>query len=142
MNDLVAAVRAILEPLPTPPDEPLVAIDETCAKPFSYKPRTLYLYPTRVVETAFESGTARRQDFTLVAEVTAADEGEEPDLERKTTVSEFLDDRREAYFAAIRDNQVSSDWLYLRAAEEGPGPATLEHRSLALRLTGYRFVGG
>ena len=139
MIEILDALRALLEPDPTP-DPRVVALDEANAKPLKSLPLTLYLWVTQVSETGIESGPTARQDFVIDLVLTGPDAGEEPALERDPVVSSFLDTRRAGYLAAIRSNQRTSLWGSLRAAS-ATAPATLQQRSTALRLSGYRIVG-
>lgn len=136
--DLVEAAADILEPDPTPPDPVTVVKDATGERPFTWEAGHLYVYPTRMVERTIETGSTSRQDFTLAA-VFVASGHEEPRMRRKTSVSEAIDDKREAYFAAIRANRNRPPWLHITAAETRP-PRTLQNRALALELSGYRIV--
>lgn len=139
MNDVLAAVRAMLEPDPGYPSPVPVTVDTTDAKPLRTAPLTLYVYPERVVEVPVETGPTARRDFIVAVVVTGPDAGEEAAQQRDPDVSAFLDARREAYLAAVRANRHGTAWHHIAAAEVA-GPATLEHRSLALRLTGYVIV--
>lgn len=140
MNEIIAAVRELLEPAPEDPEEPvLVAVDETAARPFAWAEQTLYVYEEATVDTPIETGPVVRQDFTLRAVLTGPRLGEEAKQTRLPAVSTFLDTRRDAYLAAVRASQRTALWGNLRAAS-APGPATLQVRSIALRITGYRIV--
>lgn len=139
MNDVLAAVRALLEPDPDP-DPRVVALDETNAKPFTWLPSTLYAWVSQLSEIGIESGPVVRQDFAIDVVLTGPDAGEEPMRERDPDVSDFLDTRRDVYLAAVRTNQRTTLWGHLRAASAN-APATLQLRSTALRLSGYRIVG-
>jgi hypothetical protein len=139
VNDILAAVRDLLEPEPVPPAVRAVAVDTTGAKPLVTVARTLYVYPERVAEAPVETGPTARRDFVIAAVVTGPDAGEEASSQRDPEVSAFLDGKREAYLAAVRANRHGTAWHHLSAAEVA-GPTTLEHRSLALRLTGYVIV--
>lgn len=139
MNDILDALRPLLEPDPDP-DPREVALDETNAKPFTWSPSTLYLWCSGVTETGIESGPVVRQDFTIEVVVTGPEVGEEAHQKRDPAVSTLLDTRREQYLAAVRANQRTTLWGHLRAAS-ATAPATLQLRSSALRLSGYRVVG-
>lgn len=139
MIGIVEAVRELLEPEPTPPALREVAVDTTAAKPLKSAARTLYVYQETLTESPIETGPTARRDFVLMAVLTGPDAGEEARSARDIAVSGFLDGRREAYLAAIRGARHTTDWDHIRAAEVA-GPATLEHRSIALRLTGYVIV--
>jgi hypothetical protein len=139
VNDILAAVRELLEPDPDP--EPRdVAVDETSAKPFDWRPSTLYIWPEAIAETGIESGPTARQDFSIAVVLTGSAEGEEADRLRSSDLSDFLDERRDTYLAAIRENQRTALWGHLQAGS-ATAPATLQLRSIGLRLSGYRIVG-
>lgn len=139
MNDILEAVRALLEPDPDP-DPRDVALDETNAKPFDWRPSTLYMWPEAIAETGIESGPTARQDFSIAVVLTGSAEGEEADRRRSGDLSDFLDDRRDAYLAVVRSNQRTALWGHLQAGS-AIAPATLQLRSIGLRLSGYRIVG-
>jgi hypothetical protein len=142
MNDIVTAIRGILEPL-DPEDDPElvpeVTVDDTAAQPLTFRPATLYVYPRQLAETPIETGPTARRDFTVMAVLTGPEAGESADERRSGDVSEFLDARREAYLAAVRANQHGVAWDFLRASEDA-GPSNLEVRAIALRLSGYVIV--
>jgi hypothetical protein len=100
VNDILEAVRELLEPDPDP--EPRdVALDETNAKPFDWRPSTLYMWPEAIAETGIESGPTARQDFSIAVVLTGSAEGEEADrLRSRDDLSDFLDERRDTYLAA------------------------------------------
>lgn len=132
--EILADIRTVLEP------GDAIAKDLTDAKPFAYAPATLYVYPERVSEVPIETGPTRRRDFTVRVELTGPDAGEESGQARDGSVSAFLDERRGAYFAAVRANERGARWDHLRAAEDPNGPATLQVRGIGLRLSGYQIV--
>jgi hypothetical protein len=169
VNDVLAAVRAILEPEPVvvasqsgtgqlgtsasrlgsialgqgigAPQTAVrdVAIDETYAKPLAFRAETLYVWAETVTDVPLESGPTAREDFDLRVLLTGPEAGEEASSQRSAEVSEWLDGKREVYMAAVRANGRTTDWGHLRASAT-PGPANLQLRSLALRLSGYRIV--
>lgn len=136
--DLVSAAADILEPDPTPPDPVTVVKDAAGERPFTWQAGHLYVYPIRTAERTIETGSTSRQDFVLGA-VFVASGHEEPRMRRSASVSEAIDAKRGAYFAAIRANRHTPPWLHITAAETRP-PRTLQNRALALELSGYRIV--
>lgn len=139
MNDIVAEVRTILEPDPIAPAFRDVAVDETGAKPLAFRAETLYVWPGPLAEAPVETGPTARRDFTVSVVLTGPEAGEEADGRRSVDVSDWFDEKREAYLEAVRANQRGTAWHHIRAAEDN-GPANLELRALSLRLTGYVIV--
>lgn len=137
--DIVAALRDLCEPDPTPPALPTVIKDLAGAQPFAWTPGTLYVYPTRNVETPIETGPTARQDFTVTA-VYVDDSGEEPDQERDPAVSARLDAKRDAYMAVARTHRTTTVWHHIRAAEANRSPRTLQARAVAIDFSGFRIV--
>lgn len=139
IQDVVDAIRDLLEPAPVDPDPVIVERDLTGAKPFIWQGGTFYVYPTRLVETPIETGPVVRQDFGVAA-VFVLSSTEEADLKRDADISAALDAKLGAYLAAVRTNHVTTLWGHLRAAMATP-PHTLQTRAIALDITGYRLVG-
>lgn len=136
MNAIVAEIRRILEP-----DDPYseIAVDESAARPLTFRPRTLYVYPGQLTENPIETGPTARRDFSVSVILTGPEAGEEADGVRSPEVSAFLDEKREAYLATVRAHQHGTAWDFLRASED-VGPSNLEIRALSLRLSGYVIV--
>ena len=106
--------------------------------PDDWAPERLYVYPTALRETPFESGPGRRQDFTIAA-VFVAPSGEAARQLVDEDVDEYLDELRGRYLDAVRHNAVTVLWHHMTAAE-ARAPRTLEGRGVAFDLTGYRLV--
>lgn len=140
--DVCGALATILIPAPVPPDpDPItrVALD---IEPMTWNVEHLYVYPTRVIESGFETGASRRQDFDLLAVYVTDNEGEEAHMERSTVLGTRLDDIRGAMLAAVRGNQATALWSYISALTDSTSPRTLDKRSASVRITGWRIVGG
>lgn len=134
VQELVGAVRTLLEP------DSQVDVDETGAEPRVLERDTLYCYPLpELREVAFETGPTARQEFRLMA-VYVTGSSEEALRRADAEVSELLDDKRAAYLDVIRSNRSTVTWHHIEAAER-PAPQGLTTRSLALELSGFRFVG-
>lgn len=140
MNDLLLAARELVA-------DDQIATDESGAEPFDWLPRTQYLWLDDLRESAFETGPSARQDFALrlvyVAEARDPDESasEEAARARYPDVTAELDVQRERYLALVRSHRATGTWLHLEAALDPRPPLTLTSRAVALRLSGYRFVG-
>lgn len=138
VQDLVAAARVLLEPA----DQ--VDVDETGAEPLDWAAAAegcWYVFPAPpIAEVPFESGPTARQDFRLRA-VLVVPSSESALRQRDPDISAWIDEKRASSFDAIRRNRSTVTWHHI-VATEVPGPELLTKRSLALDLTGYRFVGG
>lgn len=136
--DVVERVRLLLEP------DDQVEVDEGGAAPKEWATAgadeaRLYVFPDpRLREVPFESGPTARQDFTVHA-VLVAPSAEEALKQTDAELSAWLDEKRGTYLEAVRLNRTTETWHHLVAAER-PAPRTLTTRSLALELSGYRFV--
>lgn len=134
IQDVVAAVRDLLEPAP----HTGVTVDPTGAEPLEWEPDTLYVYVARLVEVPFETGPTRRQDFTITA-VLPVESDEDARQERRAAITDELDTKLGSYLAAVRVNQRTPTWDHLQAAQR-PAPRTIKTRSVAIDMSGYRFV--
>ena len=141
--DVCSALLPLLEPVPDPPAEDLIveriALD---TEPLIWEPNRLYVYPIRVAEIPFETAASRRQEFDLNAVVVVDNEGEEARSERSETLAQWLDNRRGQYLAAVRANQAGPPWSMLRGLVDTTSPRMLDKRSAAVRISGWRIIGG
>lgn len=140
--DVCSALLPLLEPVPTPPTpDPFqrVALD---TEPLVWKANHLYIYPVRVAEVPFETDRARRQEFDLNAVLVVDNEGEEARSERLEALAQWLDLRRGQYLAAVRTNQTGVAWSMLRGLVDTTSPRMLDKRSAAVRISGWRIIGG
>jgi hypothetical protein len=137
--DICRALTTLLEPVTDPDVVVRKALD---VEPLTWDVGTLYVYPTRVAEVPFETDHARRQDFELNAVLIVDNEGEEAKLERNEALAELLDDRRGSYLSVLRANQTTELWSMLRGVVDTTSPRMLDKRSAAVRISGWRIVGG
>lgn len=140
--DVCGSLAGLLIPSPVLPEpDPLtrVALD---VEPLTWEVEHLYVYPQRVEETGFETGSSRRQDFDIMAVYVTDNVGEEAHLERSTILGERLDTIRGRMMDAVRTNQSTALWSYIRALTDNAAPRTLDKRSASIRVTGWRIVGG
>lgn len=136
--DVCSALALLLEP-PVVPDIVRVALD---LEPLTWEANHLYVYPVRVSEVPFETGHSRRQEFDLNAVYIADNGGEEAQLERSEALAVLLDMKRGQYMQAVRANQATGLWSMLRAVSDSASPRTLDNRSAAVRISGWRIIGG
>ncbi len=135
MIDLLDALRYLLS------DGTDLATDDTCERPYEWKPDTLYVWEESSNHEPFESGPVVRENFVIVAAI-AERTNEEARGERSRETTEALYGHRDRMLDLIRLNRSVGLWEdgHLRA-ESVPGYLRqLEIRGIALRITGYRLV--
>lgn len=132
--DICDALALVLEPLADP--NTVVVLD---TEPGEFEQDRLYVWPTRWDEVPFETSSARRQEFDVLAVYMPEAEGEEATGERSRDLADLLDAKRAAYMAAIRHNQTTTVWGFIRAAVEA-APVTIQSRGAQVRVSGWRIV--
>lgn len=110
-------------------------------EPLTWQKDHLYVYPMRVDEEIFETGPTRMQRFILNAVYVTDNEGEEAQLERSPELAAFLDGKRGTYMGVVRAATPAQGlWEYLSATFDDTRPRTLDKRSAAVRISGWRIV--
>lgn len=133
--DLCLALGAILEP-----QVPTVALDE---EPMVWDIGKLYVFPVYPLsEVPFETSTARRQEFEVKAVRLFSNESEEAKQQRSEELAAALDELRGVWLAAIRTNQNNPVWGMISGKVDSTAPRMLDKRSAAVRVSGWRIVGG
>jgi hypothetical protein len=119
-----------------------IAKDAARARPRTYVPNTLYLYPDDEDHRGYESGPGIRQDFRLVLDVTVDDQGEHAAGVRYSAVTELLRGLVKAYAEWVRSNQATATHDHLRvAAVRWLDIQGIDLRGVRVRLEGYRLWG-
>lgn len=152
MIDVVDAIRDLLEP-PSDADESVsvngIAIDRTCAMPFEFRPETIYAAEASDVRTLEETmletagGTigVERQTFGVTLLYVVDGEGENAELRRSRAVSIRLDAKRNEWLRKVREHRIGPVWDHLQGSSDVDFVRQLQVRGIAVRLTGWRFVG-
>lgn len=142
IRDIQEALAALLEP---GVDVIKVVADRP---PSVWDVERLYVYPIRVVESQFETGPTRRQDFTIALVYITDDLGEGAALDLDEDLADTLDAKRGAYMAAIRQNYWPGaavprhPWEHLGpVTADTPDPRPIDKRSAAVRVSGWRLAG-
>lgn len=135
IQDVVAAMRDLLEPDAADED-----LDVTGAEPLVWEAPRTYVFPgPRLVEAAFETGPTARQDFDIDV-VRTIDSSESANRKRDDEITAELDEWAARAFEVVRTNRVHLLWGFISAALRPP-PRTLHTRSIAIRISGWRFAG-
>lgn len=159
MNDVLDAIAGILEPGTASPSTDSdgsqtrvatsgVVVDLNASEPMVYRTNHLYLWTELDQYNPEGAGSPQisvREDFQLIA-VFAGDAGEEEAQQQRTrAVSDALDAKATAYLAAIAANRSrfadlsASPWQHLQAVVDHDLARLFNVRSVAVRITGYRF---
>jgi hypothetical protein len=139
--DVCSTLAAFLEPDRDPPEAaPERVVLDT--EPLTWELGKLYVYPVQVDEVPFETATSRRQEFDIIAARIVSNEGEEALLRRSPSLAEALDELRGQYLAAVRTHQNHPVWGMIRGRSDGSSPRMLDKRSAAIRISGWRIIGG
>lgn len=144
MLDIMDGIRELLEPSATT----TVVTDDTGADPFVYEPNHLYVFESGDVRDLAGNSPADIERFSVVAMFVADDAGEEADQTRRREITAALDDKRDAYLAAVRATRTFTDpgppervlWAHLQGSADADFVRALEVRGIAIRLTGWRFI--
>jgi hypothetical protein len=141
--DVCSALAELLVPDPEPPAEPeivRVVLDE---EPLVWELGKLYVYPVYPVnEVPFETAGSRRQEFTVRAVQVVSNESEEAKQTRSEDLAEDLDEIRGAFLQVVRTNQSNAVWGFIRGGVDSTRPRMLDKRSAAIRVSGWRIIGG
>lgn len=134
ITDVAAALAELFE---SGDDVERVILD---TEPYQWEAERLYAYRVTDEYVGIESGPTAQQNFDIRLVYVTSSDGEEAHLERDPDIATFLDGKRHAYMEALRNRPQSEPyWTYARPIVED-GPETLENRSVAVRVTGYRIV--
>jgi hypothetical protein len=122
-------------------DDPAIARDDSGERPETFEPETLYVWTESEARAIVECGPGYREDFTVIAVFVADNAGEEALQKRDAAVTEILDAKRDAYLAWIRDHEATPLWDDLAGVGDMDFIRNFEGRAVAVRASGYRFVG-
>lgn len=126
-------VAALLEPDPT-------MRDDAHARPSTYAPERLYVWPRRETFDAVDTGQSDQENVELrVAWLAASSEVQSGLREREVT--DRIADRAEALAATVRDNRAGRTFEWIRVVAIDYEFATLTGRGFLMDLSGYQYRG-
>lgn len=120
--------------------DPRITVDDAHARPPTYVPDTLYLYPGDENHVGYESGEGVRQNFRLWLDYAVDDSGERTDETRYAAVTQALRAKAKGYAEWVRTHQATDSWGHLRVATiDWLALSGLDYRGVRMRLDGYRI---
>lgn len=122
--------------------------DDSCADPVAWGADTLYVFEAENgdLHEPVGDGSEDRELFEVIAVYIADAAGENQMTARHRDVSVALDQRKEAYLRAVRENRTMLDdggvelWADLRGRADMGFVRAIQVRGVAVRIAGYRFI--
>jgi hypothetical protein len=133
MIDVYRAIGRLLEP---DDQVEVVALD---IEPLKWQPGRLYVWPVRLEEFPYETGSGVIQDADVRAVLVVPNELEEARQMRSEDLAAFLDAKLETYLAAVRRHPLTTYWHHARGSR-ATSPRTLDNRGVAVNVRIQRFV--
>lgn len=120
--------------------DPNMTVDGSGARPATYEPDHIYVYPDTEDHVGYESGPGVRQNYAIIVDVVVDDKGENALESRDREVTDELRAHVANAAERVRLNQRSAFHDYLRISRiEWLALRGLNYRGVRLHLEGYRL---